>query len=138
MFPLLLTLACASSPDTEAPAAPWFYADFGGGIDPDSLALEGEDVTFRTVGGDLGSGPLPAGPALAAALACGEATHLTVALRDGVPTAAWSVPSQPCVERRALLSGWDDVPLGATVAGDTTTAVIVLDVPAAAFASVTP
>lgn len=140
MSALLLTLlsACAPTPDDPAPAAPWFYADFGDGIDADSLALVGTDVAFRTLGGDLGSGPLPDGATMAAALACGEATHLTVALRDGAPDRVWSVPASPCVERRALRADWAPVALGATVAGDTTTAVIVLDVPRAALASVAP
>lgn len=140
MSALLLPLlaACAPSPDHPAPAAPWFYADFGEGIDADSLALAGADVVFRTLGGDLGSGPLSNGAALASTLACGEETHLTVALRDGVPVEAWSVPTSPCVERRAMLADWAPVALGATVAGDTTTAVIVLDVPRAALASVAP
>lgn len=140
MSALLLTLlsACAPTPDQPAPAAPWFYADFGEGIDADSLALVGADVAFRTLGGDLGSGPLLGGAAVASTLACGAATHLTVALRDGVPERAWSVPSSPCVERRALMADWSPVALGATVAGDTTTAVIVLDIPRAALASVAP
>lgn len=145
MFLLATLLACAPSPESPVagttvggPAAPWFYADFGDAIDWSTVAVEAGELSFRTLGGDLGSGELTNGDALAEALACGGPTRLTVGLRDGAVQEVWTFPAVGCVERAARSLDWSEVAIGAMLVGDVSQALLVLDVPAPRLAAVAP
>ncbi|MFZ5481091.1 MAG: hypothetical protein ACOZNI_30295 [Myxococcota bacterium] len=107
--------------------ADWFYADRDDAIVWSSVAFDGGDVTFRTVGDGLLSGPVDA--ALALDLACGDATRVTLAYVDGVLVDVVTFPENRCVAAAARAAEWDlafdGVPLAATAH-----ALVVLDVPA--------
>lgn len=137
MFALLL-LACTAVPSVPTTVAsvevtapsPWYYADEGNGIDWTSLRRDGAELAFRTIGHGLDSGPLADDVAEVAGLACGTATHLSLAFREGALAEVLSVPEVPCVDAAAAAADWSELLVGARPLAQAEHAVIVLDVPA--------
>jgi hypothetical protein len=102
----------------------WIFA--GDAIDRSSISFRGPDVVFRTVGDDLLSGP--AEGADAGALACGDATRVTLAYVAGVLVDVITVPENACVATAARATDWalsvEGVPLS-----ELSFALVVLEVP---------